>query len=512
MSVSTIQPTIMELTGSFTAAPPERLDEEWLRLTEAVWNAGSPPRRSALAAVPALVTLLDELDDRRKGYVAILLGLIAESEHPAYGELHAAVRRGLDRYLDLLRSTPVDEPLSLALRYLVAHFPDDRDAVLAAVADLDVPSDDLARLDRALDRLDPDAPVLGRVFPSPSVWELDEAEREFDQAWIAKLSPEQVRHNWNCDTRTVLGHAGAKAYWAVRNGRPEPTVPDAIPSRDAVRKPAADPCPEIFRPHAAAFRCPHCGSGLEFEASDARCTGCGTAYPLTGGILNLSTSEGAEDTEDFLRRLSEIPTMGLFYETLARPAFLRISGSNWGGIVTRAVEDAYIAEHVRPLDGPVLDLGAGAGSWSAVLAEAVGHERVIALDVNPAMLTLLRSRLPRVASVLASASALPFGDETLGAVLCWNALQAFPDDAPAAIAEVGRCLRPGGTFTIMTFRMADDPVARYFQRCHHLPQHTDGLRLFDVGELTQWLTSAGLIVRETWYPGTFVFIAAEKAG
>jgi hypothetical protein len=419
MTVSTIQPPVTELIGAFAAAPPDRIGQEYLRLAEAVWNGGTPPRDVALAAVPALVALLDEPGDRRKAYVAVLLGLLAESEYPEYGELQAAVGQGLDRYLGLLRTTPADRPLSYALRYLVAHFPDDRDAVLAAAEGLDVGADDLARLDRALQRLDPDAPVLGRVFPSPSVWTLDEAEREFDQAWIAALTPEQVRHNWDCDTRTVLGHAGAKAYWAAGNGAPERTDPGPAPSRDAVRAPAVDLGAEVFRPHAAAFRCPRCGGGLEFETGGARCGGCGTVHPLAGGVLDLTAPEEGKDTEDFLRRLSEIPTMGLFYEALARPAFLRISGSNWGGEVSRAAEDAYIASHVRPVEGPVLDLGAGAGSWTAVLAEAVGPERVIALDVNPAMLALLHSRLPKVASVLAGADDLPWGGGAGGGGVWW---------------------------------------------------------------------------------------------
>jgi ubiquinone/menaquinone biosynthesis C-methylase UbiE len=111
---------------------------------------------------------------------------------------------------------------------------------------------------------------------------------------------------------------------------------------------------------------------------------------------------------------------------------------------------------------------------------------------------------------MASASTLPFGDDTLGAVICWNALQAFPDDAPAAIAEVGRCLREGGTFTILTFRRPEDPVYKYFQSCHYFPQHGGGLQLIDIDELHSWIADAGLEIRDESGPGTFVFLTAEK--
>ncbi|WP_433241281.1 class I SAM-dependent methyltransferase [Streptosporangium sp. CA-135522] len=511
MSVSTAHSTVAELIDSFTGATPDELDAEYRRLVGALWNDGDLTDL-ALSAVPALVARLGQVDDDRKGYLAILLGLLAEAEYPAVdGEVTAAVRQGIDLYLDLASGSTKGQPLSLALFYLLAHFPDDRDRVLAVAADAHIDPDDLGRLDRALQRLDPASPVLGRVFPSPSVWTLDEAEREFDQAWIKTLTPAQITHSWEDDTRTVLGHAGGNAYWAVRNGTPEAAGSPTVPARDAVRTPSPDPAIDIFTRHADVLRCTNCRSRLDFQHSGVRCTGCSTTYPIGSGILNLFAGAGNyADDDDFLLKLSEIPTMGLFYEAIARPAFLRVSGSNWGGQVSRADEDAYIAEHVRPVDGPVLDLAAGAGGWTAVLAEAVGAERVIALDVNPAMLTVLRGRLPKVPSVLASATALPFDDAALGAVLCWNALQAFPDHAAAAIAEVGRCLRPGGTFTIMTFRMSSDPIARYFQAAHRLPQHADGLRLFDLDELKGWLAEAGLKVREESTPGTFVFITAER--
>ena len=94
--------------------------------------------------------------------------------------------------------------------------------------------------------------------------------------------------------------------------------------------------------------------------------------------------------------------------------------------------------------------------------------------------------------------------------MCWNALQAFYADAGAAIAEVSRVLRPGGTFTLMTFRRSDDPVYGYFQSAHRFPQHQGGLQLFDLDRLRGWLADAGLTVREESGPGTFVFITAVR--
>jgi SAM-dependent methyltransferase len=511
MSVSTSGSAVTKLIDSFAGAVPGRVDAEFRRLLDALWDNGELTDQAQPAA-SELVARLEQVDDIRKGYLAVLLGLLVEAEHPATdGPVATVVRGCLDPCLELLTGAPKEGPLSLALRYLLGHFPGDRDRVLSVATEMHLDPDDLSRLERVLQRLNPDEPSLGRVFPSPAAWTLEDDEREFDQGWIRALSPDQVVENWRKDTRTVLGHMGAKAYWAVRNGTPRPVVTGSLPDRDAVPRPP-EAGTHLFTRHADAFQCPDCDGRLYFRRRGARCRRCSAEYAIAGGVLDLTAAvrRDSDGVSDFQFKLAEMPSMGLFYEAHARPNFLRISGSNWGDAVTLADEDAYIAEHVRPVDGPVLDLAAGAGRWTDVLAKAVGPERVIALDLNPPMLTVLRGRLPEVPAVMAGAAKLPFGDATLGAVLCWNALQAFPGDAAAAIHEVGRCLRPGGTFTVMTFRRASDPVYRYFQSCHHFPQHQDGLRLFEVGDLKRWLEAAGLTVRAESGPGTFVFITAER--
>lgn len=457
-------------------------------------------------AAAALAAALIEAEDARKGELAILLGLAVEAEEgqPA-GAVTAAVRAHLDDYLSIWRET-TDEALSLALLYLVAHFPQDRTRVLDTATTLPLDPEDLSRLRRALAELDPDDPDIGRVFPHPAAWELDEAARRFDQARISALGAEKIAELWLEDTETVLGHLGVKARWAVRNGPVLPASSDSVPDRDL--QPAAAGA-ELLAQHAAAFRCPGCGGSLRLEGNLATCEACSNAYPVEKGILDLTARVG-ETGDDFLLKLAQVPGMGHYYEAHARPNFVRLCGSNWAGQVLPSDEDDYIATHVRPVDGPVLDLAAGAGRWTEVLAKTVGPERVIALDLLLPMLVTLRGRLPEVPAVLASAATLPFGDASLGAVLCWNALQAFPAQAPAAIAEVARCLRPGGTFTVLTFRNSDDPVYRYFARRHRFPAHNDGLTLFDRDELVGWLTDAGLEIEDETTPGTFLIINAVR--
>ncbi|MFJ3906173.1 methyltransferase domain-containing protein [Streptomyces sp. NPDC090025] len=512
MNVSTA-PAALGIADSFVRVAPDGVADEFRTLVDALWDDGTADA-GALAAVPSLVAALAEAGADRKGHLAVLLGLLAETEYPDLdGPLTTAVRAHLDTYLELLTGPGVGTPLTLALLYLLGHFPGDRDRILAAVSGLDVEAEDLSRLDRSLSTLDLDAPDLGRVWPSPSAWTLNEDERAFDQSWIKDLAPEQLVANWENDSRTVFGCTGARAYWAVCNGDPRNLPAAPVPERREVTAPVADAT--LFAPHLGALRCPACQGSLAAHDGVARCADCQARYPVAGGILDLTataadTAGDGDAAADFLEKLSRVPSMGLFYEAVARPAFLRVSGSDWGGAVSPADEDRYIAEHVRPVEGPVLDLGAGAGRWTAVIADTVGAERLIALDAALPMLNVLRGRLPEVPSVLASAAELPFEDASLGAVVCWNALQAFYADAGSAIAEVSRVLRPGGSFTLMTFRRSDDPVYRYFQTAHRFPQHQGGLQLFDLDDLKGWLADAGLTIRAESGPGTFVFLTAVR--
>ncbi|MFF8867303.1 methyltransferase domain-containing protein [Streptomyces sp. NPDC015139] len=518
MSHPTTSPTAAELLGAFTAAPDERLEETFLSLADSVWSADGPVDGAA-QHVPALVAALDGADARHTGRLAVLLGLLAESEyrdHPAGdGPVRAAVRQGLDRYLDLFGGSGAGTPLTTALVYLLGHFPEDRERILAAAAaeELALGEHDLTRLERTLRPLNPLDPDLGRCWPSPAAWSLNDDERGFDKGWISTLTPEQIRVNWDNDTRTVLAYAGMKAYWAVRHGAanetsyPAPAVPDA---------PAAGELgPDAFARHADALRCPSCDGPLEYTDA-VRCTACAASFPLAQGLLDLShgatgsQASTEDDTADLLQKLAAMPSMGVYYETVLRPAFLRIAGLNWDDAVTPADEDAYLLAHTRPVDGPVLDLCAGAGRWTAVVERAVGTDRLLAQDLGLPMLTALRRALPEVPAVVASALTLPYADASLGAVNCWNALQAFPEQADIAIAEMGRVLKPGGTLTLLTFRWADDPVDRYFQGAHFFPSRPAGMLLFELDELRRWYADAGLTIREQSGTGSFVFLTAER--
>ena len=111
----------------------------------------------------------------------------------------------------------------------------------------------------------------------------------------------------------------------------------------------------------------------------------------------------------------------------------------------------------------ILDLAAGTGIVAREAAPFVGvGGRVVALDINPAMLAVGRS-LPEPAGASiewleGDAAALPLLDATFDAVLCQQGMQYFVDRSGAA-AEVRRVLVSGGRALLVVWRaLAHNPV------------------------------------------------------
>jgi SAM-dependent methyltransferase len=109
----------------------------------------------------------------------------------------------------------------------------------------------------------------------------------------------------------------------------------------------------------------------------------------------------------------------------------------------------------------VLDVACGPGTVTRQAAVRVGISgRVMGCDLSPSMLELARAKTPSddgapIEYRECSADALDVADDSYDVVTCQQGLQFFPD-RPAALAEMGRALRPDGTLGVAVWCDIED--------------------------------------------------------
>jgi SAM-dependent methyltransferase len=116
--------------------------------------------------------------------------------------------------------------------------------------------------------------------------------------------------------------------------------------------------------------------------------------------------------------------------------------------------------------GTVLEVGSGAGRITRMLANS--FERVIATDVSLDILEYARQRIPapNISWRKSDGDRIPAEDGEADAVFSCHVFQHFPSNAAqlATFHEVGRILKPGGTFLIHLPVHAFPSINRKFSR------------------------------------------------
>ena len=110
----------------------------------------------------------------------------------------------------------------------------------------------------------------------------------------------------------------------------------------------------------------------------------------------------------------------------------------------------------------VVDYGAGTGTYTVAVAEAVPHGRVIAVEALPQLAEMLRDKITpelaeRLEIVETDANVVPAADAVADRVLMVDVLHHLYDE-PGALTEVVRLLRPGGLFVVVDWGDRERPV------------------------------------------------------
>lgn len=132
-----------------------------------------------------------------------------------------------------------------------------------------------------------------------------------------------------------------------------------------------------------------------------------------------------------------MPTMSLSEQAFCRSA-------PWQYLNRRLVVPWALGR--APLEGDVLEIGAGAGSNAEVVAAQAPSARFTVTDVDERMVTAAEQRLRRFGNVTvraADVTALPFDDATFDVVTSYLMLHHVVA-WEAALTEAVRTLRPGG--------------------------------------------------------------------
>src|SRR5262245_22283723 len=183
-----------------------------------------------------------------------------------------------------------------------------------------------------------------------------------------------------------------------------------------------DQVPEVF----AVFQCAVCHATDPIWTSTSRsdyvfgragrlmCTGCGTAFTVRNGYLDLHP--GDPEPVPPIQHLMQCPPIVAVYEALWRPiGYFIASKHSFPKDVDR------IASLIQRKHGLILDLACGPGTFTRRIARLAPESTVVGFDLSPQMLEravrlTAKEGLRNVYYMRGSALALPFLSESFDAV------------------------------------------------------------------------------------------------
>jgi ubiquinone/menaquinone biosynthesis C-methylase UbiE len=162
----------------------------------------------------------------------------------------------------------------------------------------------------------------------------------------------------------------------------------------------------------------------------------------------------------------------------------------------------------------ILDIACGTGEFAKIIVTEHPTQKIVGVDISEEMLGVARNKLqgfPSVSFQIASASVLPFADQSFDVIVSANAFHYF-DNPIVALTEMKRVLKPEGRVIILDwckdflFCKTLDVFLRFFDPAHQ--------RCYTEQQFHHFLTSAGFEIESTkrvrfgWFWGLMVATAS----
>lgn len=248
------------------------------------------------------------------------------------------------------------------------------------------------------------------------------------------------------------------------------------------------------------YACPKCKGKLEVRDDALHCPACKTAYPIVDRIPDFLLERPQESSNPILRNITRLDKLARIYETkLWYPLVINIYGGRKA--ITFEGLIGYVREKMKPVEGLVLDVATGPGTYGRRVA-APGRT-AYGIDLSMGMLRMGQKYVTREGVTdmhfsRANVEQLPFRDQLFDGALTCGSLHLFPDTVKA-LREIGRTMKPGAPLAVFTFTPGNRGILSSPRVVEHIRQ-SHQMHIFEILELEEYLTEAGF---EKFTPNVF---------
>ena len=109
---------------------------------------------------------------------------------------------------------------------------------------------------------------------------------------------------------------------------------------------------------------------------------------------------------------------------------------------------AEILRVVKPVKGPMLDIGCHAGTFTQKIITKVGTNKIYGIDISASAISLIKKRVPNGNFQVADAERLPFNSNFFKVVFCLEMLEHV-DNSIQVLKEIKRVLHKMGYCIIL---------------------------------------------------------------